>query len=67
MSYASRWGNSLGASYIFCFPDQFYKTAVIVCIFEKMLYLQMKELFGSIATLNAKICTVAKSLFLFLK
>jgi hypothetical protein len=32
-----------------------------------MLYLQMKELFGSIATLNAKICTVAKSLFLFLK
>ena len=35
MSYASRWGNSLGASYIFCFPDQFYKTAVIVCIFEK--------------------------------
>ena len=32
-----------------------------------MLYLQMKELFDSIATQNAEIRTVAKSLPLFLK
>ena len=34
---------------------------------KKMLYLQMKELFDSIATQNAEIRTVAKSLLLLLK
>ena len=34
---------------------------------KKMSYLQMKELFDSIATQNAEIRTVAKSLLLFLK
>lgn len=38
-----------------------------LAIRKKMLYLQMKELFDSIATQNAEIRTVAKSLPLFLK
>ena len=48
-------------------PVDFIKLPPIVRTFEKKLYLQMKELFDSIATQNAEIRTVAKSLFLFLK
>ena len=48
-------------------PVDFIKLPPIVRTFEKKLYLQMKELFDSIATQNAEIRTVAKSLLLFLK
>ena len=45
-----------------------YKIATESSYFrEKMWYLQMKELFDSIATQNAEIRTVAKSLLLLLK
>ena len=50
------------------FASWFYKIAANSSYFrKKMLYLQMKELFDSIATQNAEIRTVAKSLLLFLK
>ena len=49
-------------------PVDFIKLPPIVRTFEKkMLYLQMKELFDSIATQNAEIRTVANSLPLLLK
>ena len=48
-------------------PVDFIKLPPIVRTFEKKLYLQMKELFDSIATQNAEFRTVAKSLPLFLK
>ena len=45
------------------FASRFYKTAADSSYFrKKMLYLQMKELFDSIATQNAEIRTVANSL-----
>ena len=50
------------------FVSQFYKIAADSSYFqEKILYLPLKELFDSIATQNAEIRTVAKSLLLFLK
>ena len=48
-------------------PVDFIKLPPIVRTFEKKLYLQMKELFDSIATQNAEIRTVANSLPLLLK
>lgn len=45
----------------------FIKLPPIVRTFGKRYYLQMKELFDSIATQNAEFRTVAKSLPLFLK
>ena len=45
------------------FASRFYETAADSSYFrKKMLYLQMKELFDSIATQNAEIRTVANSL-----
>lgn len=53
---------------IFFFASWFYKIAADSSYFrKKMLYLQMKELFDSIATQNAEIRTVANSLPLLLK
>ena len=53
---------------MFFFASRFYKIAIDSSHFrKKMLYLQMKELFDRIATQNAEIRTVAKSLPLFLK
>ena len=50
------------------FASRFYKIATDSSYFrKKILYLQMKELFDSIATQNAEFRTVAKSLPLFLK
>ena len=52
----------------FLFRSQFYKIAADSSYFQKkILYLPLKELFDSIATQNAEIRTVAKSLLLFLK
>ena len=53
---------------IFFFASWFYKIVADSSYFRKKIsYLQMKELFDSIATQNAEIRTVAKSLLLFLK
>ena len=53
---------------IFFFRKPIFKIATDSSYFrKKILYLQMKELFDSIATQNAEFRTVAKSLPLFLK
>ncbi|WP_417139992.1 hypothetical protein, partial [Phocaeicola sp.] len=50
------------------FASRFYKIVTESSYFrKKMLYLQLEELCDSIATQNAEIRTVAKSLPLFLK
>lgn len=53
---------------IFLFASRRCKIAADSSYFrKKILHLQLKELFDSIATQNAEIRTVAKSLPLFLK
>ena len=68
MYFVNGLSKAILENFICFFASRFYKTAADSSYFrKKMLYLQMKELFDSIATQNAEIRTVANSLPLLLK
>ena len=68
MYFVNGLSKAILENFICFFASRFYKTAADSSYFrKKKLYLQMKELFDSIATQNAEIRTVANSLPLLLK
>ena len=62
MYFVNGLSKAILENFICFFAVDFIKLPPIVRTFEKKLYLQMKELFDSIATQNAEIHTIANSL-----
>jgi hypothetical protein len=63
MYFVNGLSKAILENFICFFASRFYKTAADSSYFrKKKLYLQMKELFDSIATQNAEIHTIANSL-----
>lgn len=62
MYFVNGLSKAILENFICFFASRFYKTAADSSYFRKKLYLQMKELFDSIATQNTEIHTIANSL-----